>query len=127
MSSRLCGEPIPFSMESPLSLSHTTAEVVPSPATPATEPQHHEQSHRPVSQWPSTEQQQGIAALSNLNDLEISSTIESLRLIPAHLTDQQLKALVCLRSAPDAYIKTWLDHHRRWSGTMTSIGMKEAG
>ena len=117
-------------MESPrpLSFSQTsTAEVFPSPATTATEPQYPDQSHRPVSQWPSTEQQQGIAALSTLNDLEIFSTIESLRLISLHLTDQQLKALVCLRSAPDAYIKTWLDVHRRNSGTMTSIQVKEVG
>lgn len=62
------------------------------------------------------EQQQGIAVLSTLNDSEILSTVASLRVITAHLTDQYLGALVCLRSAPDDHIKAWLDCSRRFSG-----------
>ncbi len=84
--------------------------VVQSPATTATA------LHHPSSQWPSPEQQQGIATLSTLVDSEIFSTLSILRSVAPHLTNEQLGALVCLRSAPDDYIKTWLDHGRRFSG-----------
>ncbi|KAL2038210.1 hypothetical protein N7G274_009158 [Stereocaulon virgatum] len=70
--------------------------------------------------WPSPEQQQGIAALSALDDSEIFTTVASLRLIAPSLTNQHLGALVCLRSAPDDHIKAWLDWGRRFPGSIQS-------
>lgn len=81
--------------------------------------------HQP--EWPSLEQQRGIAALSTLNDSEIFSNLTFLRSVVSHLTDQQLGALVSLRSAPDDYIKTWLDCGRRFSGARLRIELKEVG
>lgn len=89
--------------------------VAQSPATTATA-LHHQQTYQSSCQWPSPEQQRSIAALSTLIDSEIFSTLSILRSVAPHLTNQQLGALVCLRSAPDDYIKIWLDHGRRFSG-----------
>ena len=97
---------------SPGSLS--PVELVQSPATTATALHHHQFS----SEWPSPEQQQGIAVLSTLNDSDIFSNLTYLRLVTPNLTNQQLGALASLRSAPDVYIKTWLEHGRRFSGVM---------
>ena len=90
-----------------------TLEVAATTATTATVLR---QDQTPSSQWPSSEQQRGIAALSALNNSEIFSVLDSLRSIPSHLTDQHVNALVCLRSAPDDYVKRWLEYDRRCSG-----------
>lgn len=87
-----------------------TEELVQSPATTATATApHHQEASFP---WPSTEHQRDIAALSSLSDFEILSKIALLRSIATRLTDQQLAALVCLRSAPDDHIARWLDYGR---------------
>ena len=67
-------------------------------------------------QMPSDEQQQGIAALYALNDSEIFGYLKALRSLKANLTNEQLKALVSLSSAPNDHIKAWLDFCRRISG-----------
>ena len=105
-------------MDHPHSFSRAELLVVQSPATTASTATalHHQQKYQSSSQWPSPEQQRGIAALSTLTDYEIFSTLTGLRSVAPRLTNQQLEALVCLRSTPDDYIKTWLDHGRRFSG-----------
>lgn len=92
---------------------------VQSPATTATT-LHHQQMHQSSSQWPSYEQQQGIAALYALNDSEIFDYLTALRSLKANLTNKQLIALESLSSAPDDHIKTWLDFDRRVSSSVQS-------
>ena len=93
----------------------TQIGLVQSPATTATT-LHHQQMHQSSSQWPSHEQQQGIAALYALNDSEIFEYLTALRSLKANLTNKQLKALESLSSAPNDHIQTWLELGRRISG-----------
>ena len=104
-------------MDDPFDDPHLISQIglVQSPATTATT-LHRQQMHQSLSEWPSKEQQQGIAALYALSDPEIFAYLTSLRSLTANLTNKQLKALGSLSSAPNDHIKTWLDCGRRVSG-----------